>query len=488
MKEQENKINKSIIYKLKKIVGVNNLVLDNSEADCQMVDVWWITRYRMFSGNDFLKPLAIVFPENIEQIVSIVKLCNTHKIPIVPRGGGAGDCGGSLPVKDGIVLDTKKMDKILEINEKSLTVRVQTGILQKHLEEYLNRKGYTMNHFPASFHTSTLGGFIGTNGTGVLSSRYGKIVDMIHQLKVVLPNGEIFKSLPISHHSTGPDFSKVFIGAEGTLGIVTEALCKIYPLPEKRTFLSFLLPNFKDGIEVGRKIMISGLSPSIMRFYDERDTVHILKNQYKMKGKGCFLMVGFDGFKEVVDAKTKLARGIISENESRELGDEQAWVWWNDRLKSYYPPLDYVCERWMTAVMDTVALYENIEKIYWTMKSVVEKRFKKYRVLYHAHLSHWYDWGTSIYPTFLVKNFPDDYSEATRLYKNILDACIEASIKNGGVVNEHHGIGLRLSGFMEKVYGKESFDLIKKIKEALDPNNIMNPGKLGLGDAGKNGF
>jgi len=481
MQKIGEKYKESVVNELKKIFGEEDVVTDQSEIDCQKVDVWWFTRYRMFqSCKDLPQPLAIVFPRNKEQLVSFMKYCNTNKIPVVPRGGGAGDCGGSLAFEGGIVVDTKKMDKILKINEKSLTVRVQPGVLQKHLEEYLNRRGYTMNHFPASFYTSTIGGFVSTNGTGILSSKYGKLIDMVHQLEVVLPNGKIFKSLPVSRHSTGPDFSKLFIGAEGIFGIITEILCKIYYLPEKRTFLSFLLPNLKDGIEVGRKIMMSGLLPCIMRFYDEQDTSHILKNQYKMKGKGCFLMVGFDGLKEVVDIQTELAYKIISETKGKELGDKQAWVWWNNRLKSYYPPLDYVCEPWMTAVMDTIAPYEDIENVYWAMKSTVENKFKEYGALFHAHFSHWYDWGTSIYPTFLIKNVPKDYSKAVNLYENILNACIKAAVENGGVVNEHHAIGLRLGRFMEECYGKESFELIKKIKRALDPNNIMNPGKLGL--------
>jgi len=473
---------------LAQIVGKENVVTDQSEIDCQGVDVWWMTRYRMFRGDKFPQPLAIVFPENRRQVVALMKFCNRYGIPMVPRGGGAGDSGGSLAVNRGITIDTKQMDKVLQIIEKSLTARVQPGILQKHLEEYLNRRGYTMNHFPASFHTSTLGGFVSTNGTGILSSKYGKLIDMVHQLEVVLPDGKIFRSLPVNRHSTGPDFSKLFIGAEGTLGIITEVLCKIYPLPEKRAFLSFLLPNLSDGIEAGRRIMVCGLRPCIMRFYDERDTAHILKNQYAMEGKGCFLMVGFDGLKELVDVETRLAREIISGVENTELGDKQAWVWWNNRLKSYYPPLDYVCEPWMTAVTDTIAPYEDIENVYRAMKSAVEDGFHKYGAIFHAHFSHWYEWGTSIYPSFMIKDVPEDSSRAVGLYRDVLNACIRAAIRNGGVVNEHHAIGLRLGKLIEEGYGKESFKLVRKIKKALDPHNLMNPGKLGLGKAETDGF
>lgn len=488
MQKLDEKNKELLINDLIKIFGSENVITDQSEIECQKVDVWWITRYRMFHGKDFPEPVAIVFPENKEQIIELVKYCNFHKLPIIPRGGGAGDSGGSIALKGGITVDTKKMDKILKLYDRSLTVRVQPGILQKHLEEYLNRKGYTMNHFPASFHTSTLGGFVSTNGTGILSSKYGKLIDMVHQLEVVLPDGKLFKSLPVSHHSTGPDFSKLFIGAEGTLGIITELLCKIYPLPEKRTFLAFLLPNLKDGIEAGRKIMASGLMPCIMRFYDEKDTMHILKSQYGMEGEGCFFMVGFDGLKDIVDVQTRLASEIISMTKGKNLGDRQAWTWWKNRLKSYYPPLDYICEPWMTLVTDTVAPYEDIENVYWAMKSAVEKGFKKYGAVFHGHFSHWYNWGTSIYPSFLVKNVPENYDEAIKLYEDIVDACIRASINNGGVINEHHGIGMKLGKFMIEGYGKESFGLVRKIKETLDPNKIMNPGKFGLDEEVENGF
>jgi FAD/FMN-containing dehydrogenases len=464
---------------LEEIVGKQNVIFDQEELDCNVIDMWWITRYEMFSGNDYPRAWAIVFPEDKYQVARVVKLCANYGVPVIPRGGGAGDSGGSTAQLGGIIVDTKKMDQVLQFNERSQTVRIQPGILQKHLEEYLNRKGYTMNHFPASFHTATVGGFISTNGTGVLSSKYGKLIDMVHQVEVVMPDGSIFRSLPVNHHSTGPDLSKLFIGAEGTLGILTEALIKVRKLPESRRFLAYLLPDLKTGIEIGRVIMTEGLVPSIMRLYDELDTEHILKDQYGLEGDGCFIMTGFDGRKEIVDAEIMLAKKILDEANGKDLGDEQAKAWWNNRLKSYYPPLDYFCEPWMTAVTDTVASYEDIENCYFAMKKAVEEN-KEHGAIFHAHFSHWYDWGTSFYPTILLKDVPEDREEAIRVYNSIVASCARASIANGGVINEHHGIGLRFGRIMKEGYGEESYAVLQKIKSSLDPNNIMNPGKLGF--------
>lgn len=466
---------------LETIVGPENVITSPAEMIAQSVDVWWISRFMLSSDVKIPKPFAIVCPGNKEEVSKLVHFCNDHKVALIPRGGGAGDSGGALPIMGGIVVDTKRMDKIIQINEQSLTVRVQPGIFFADLEEKLNRRGYTTNHLPASLTTSTLGGFISTNGTGVLSSKYGKMSDMVHQLEVVLPNGHLFRSLPVRLHSTGPDYSRVFIGAEGTLGIITEALLKIHPLPEKRAFRAFLLPKLHDGIEAGRKIMVSGLTPSLLRLYDEEDTKVILKNQFGLDEKGCCLLLGFDGLQRLVDVSLDLATEILLNSNAKDLGPDLAQNWWDHRYRSYYPPNDYVFQPWMTTVMDTVASYEDIEAIYWKMKNIVEDGFKEWKAEFHAHFSHWYNWGTSFYPSFLIKEYPSDAREAFRLYNQVLDRALSVAIEGGGVVNEHHGIGLRMGRLIKKAYG-DQYELAQMIKQALDPNNIMNPGKLGLGE------
>ncbi len=469
-------------YELEDILGEENVVTDQVELDAQSLDVWWITRFLLNNKNlDIPKPMAIAFPRTTEDVVKLVEFSNEHKIPLVPRGGGAGDVGGTLPINGGIVVDMKRMDRIIELNERSLTVRVQPGILQKDLEVYLNRRGYTMNHLPASFTTSAVGGFIATNGTGVLSSKYGKMTDLVRQIEVVLPTGKVFKSLPVNRHSSGPDYSRLFFGAEGTLGIVTEAVCKIYELPEKRSFGTYLLPDLKTGIEAGRKLMTSGLTPCLMRLYDEIDTAHILKDQYGLDADGSVLVIGFDGNAKVVEVLVAEAEKILADMGAQNLGEKTAKLWWENRYQSYYPPKDYIYFPWMMAVMDTVAPYENIEDCYWAMKKVVEEDFKEYDAKFHAHFSHWYDWGTSFYPSFILKDFPQDEKVAMRIYTKIVNGCVRASLKNGGVINEHHGVGMRLGSLMKEAYG-EGYELARYIKKALDPSNIMNPGKLGLGE------
>ncbi len=226
--------------------------------------------------------------------------------------------------------------------------------------------------------------------------------------------------------------------------------------------------------------MVSGLAPSLVRLYDEQDTRKILKKQYGLDEDGCCMLLGFDGLERIVDISLEIAGEILLEAGARDLGPDQAQNWWDNRYRSYYPPNDYIYYPWMTAVMDTVAPYEKIEAIYWGMKSVVEDGFKAWGAEFHAHFSHWYDWGTSFYPSFVIKEYPQDPRQAFRLYNQVLDEALRVSLEGGGVLNEHHGVGLRMGRLMQEAYG-EGYEIARTLKRALDPNNIMNPGKLGLG-------
>ena len=471
-----------LLLELERIVGEENVILDPTELVAASIDVWWVTRYFYENNLPAPAPFAIVAPGSTEEVVRLVEFANEHRIPLIPRGGGAGDGGGTSPTNGGVIVDLKRMDKVLEINRKSQTVRAQTGILQIHLEEALNREGMTMNYFPASINTSTLGGFISTNGSGVFSSKYGKMADLVHALQVVLPSGTVFESPPVRLHSSGPDYTRVFIGAEGTFGVVTEAVCKIFAQPEVRKFKSFRLPDLGTALEAGRQVMNSGVTPALMRLYDPEDGVHILKNQYGVDAaSGVVFLTAFDGPERLVDVELAIASDIFLANGADDLGGEQGEKWWNNRLKSYYPPLDYVCKPWMTAVTCTVSPYEDIEALYYAMKKAVEEGFAEFGAKFHGHFSHWYTWGCSLYPTFLIKDVPDDPMRAMRLYYRITDACIETSLAHNGVINEHHGIGLRLGRYLKKAYGP-GYEVARRIKRGLDEHNLLNPGKLGLGD------
>ena len=477
---QNKYLHDMISSELEDIVGPDGVSDKEVDIDAHMSDMWYIPRVHIDRGFEASKPEFIAYPRNTDEVSRIVKVANRFRVPIVPRGGGAGDTGGALAPYGGIIVDVKKLEKLLRIDETSLTVAVQTGILQVDLEDLLSEKGYTLGHFPASFYCSTLGGFLANRGSGVLSTLYGKIDRMVLSLELVLPTGEIIRTPPVPDHSTGPDLNSLFLGTEGTLGIITEATLKLQYAPEVRRFTAFLFDDLHRALEAGRKIMLKRLRPCVIRVYDEQDTREWVKKVLGFERSGSYIIVGFDGPKEMVELQERLAKRIIEEEKGEDLGTKWGQQWWDHRYDFYFPPNFLESTPYMHGVIDTVSTFSNIEKIYREMKKAVEGEFAKWDISFMGHFSHWYDYGAILYPLFIVKDPPRDPDEASKLYNDIFNTGVRVALANGGLVNEHHGIGLKLSRFMPEQYGL-GFDILKKIKRVLDPNNIMNPGKLGFG-------
>jgi alkyldihydroxyacetonephosphate synthase len=471
---------KRLYEELSLIVSEKNIYTSSFDKDVYSVDVWSVSRN--WVDNRLIKELPdfIVLPENVIQVSKVLEVANKFRVPVIPRGGGAGGLGGGVPFFGGIVIDIKKLDKIINFSESSMLVNAQAGIMQIDLEKYLNYRGYTLNHIPASIYCSTLGGFLSTRGSGVLSSKYGKIEDMVMSLEVVLPTGEIINTLPVPRHSAGPSIEKFFIGAEGTFGVITSATLQIFHLPEVRLFRGILFNELHSALQASKEVMTNGLKPCVLRVYDEGDTRDVVKKELGINiENGSYVVIGFDGFKDIAEVQEKRAMKIFKKYKARDLGKEFGDKWWNNRYDPYYPPHTLESKRDLYGVIDTVTIHENIEKLYLEMKNALESEFKKWNIIYTAHFSHWYEWGASLYPRFIVKKPPKDPNLFLELNNKIWKTAVKVILDNGGVLSEHHGIGFQLSPFMKDQY-KDGFKILEVFKKGIDPNNIMNPTILGF--------
>lgn len=460
------------------IVGQDDLMTGAPDRLVYAVDHYWIPEMWVDRGQLPVLPDFIVHPETPEEVARILQLANTYRLPVTPWGGGSGSQGGSLPIYGGIVLDLKKLNRILEIDEKSLTVTAQAGVNGQHLEWAVNQKGLTVGHYPASQRASTLGGWLAARGSGTLSTKYGKAEDIVLSLQVVLPTGEIIRTLPTPNHATGPSLLQLFVGSEGTLGVITEATMRADPLPEERRFRSFLFSSLADGLEAGRRIMTARLRPAVIRLYDEVSTEKQVKRVLGISAHGSYMVVGFDGFKEFVDLEEAKVMAVCTALGGKDLGSEAGWKWWNHRYDFYFPPRLKSLPR-MYGTTDTVATFAHIEEIYRAKKEVIEGKYKDWGAYYLAHFSHWYPWGAMIYDQFVVDEPPQDPHEALLLHNQIWADAARTSLAHGGVLNEHHGVGIKLGWLMKEQYGP-AWRALQAVKDALDPNGIMNPGKLGF--------
>ncbi|MFZ4439207.1 MAG: FAD-binding oxidoreductase [Syntrophales bacterium] len=464
------------------ITGSEDVSVSYVDRYAYSTDVYWVPRMWLDRLQRPSLPDFVVHPESAAEISRILKVANRFRLPVIPYGGGTGSQGGTVPLFGGIMLDLKKMNRIIRIDEKSLTVTAQAGINGQVLEWELNQRGLTLAHYPASEYGATLGGYIAARGSGTLSTKYGKAEDMVMSLEAVLPLGEIIRSLPIPSHSCGPDVRHHFVGSEGTMGVITEVTMRLDPVPEERRFRSYLFSDLSTGLEAGRRIMTQRYHPCTIRLYDPPSTQKFIKRVLGIDVDGSFMVTGTDGSKALVDLEEAGIDDICRSLGGRDLGRQAGEIWWKQRYDFYYPPFTPDLPE-LFGTVESTTTYDKILPLYEAKKKAIEEGYREWGATYTGHFSHWFPWGVMVYDRFYIKHPPQDAHEALQLHNMIWADAARASLAGGGVLNDHHGIGFKLGWLLPEQYGS-AWQLLVNIKKTLDPNGIMNPGKLGFGFPG----
>ncbi|MFX1564797.1 MAG: FAD-binding oxidoreductase [Promethearchaeota archaeon] len=455
-------------------LGKENVSAAEVDKICYSRDAWPLRLIRLGRLVLESQPDLIVWPQSVEQIQNIVKLANQEGIPLIPVSGASGVAGGTLAITGGIIVDLKKMRRVLELDEASLTVTIEPGILGQELEEYLQARGYTSGHFPSSIFSSAYGGFAAARSAGVLSSKYGKIEDMITGLEVVLPNGELLRTKAVPRSAMGPDLKQLFIGSEGTFGIITELTLRIAPTPEATQFASYLFPDLTTGMNAVKSIFRHDLKPALIRLYDENETRFIL-GRFKSPPEGaCVLNLMYSATKALVRLEKRTVDTICQDGGSEDLGPGPSKHWWENRFDLYYPSSLNMGPGMIYDVLDVAASYANLENMYWAMREAIEAT----GVNTMSHFSHFYPDGGNIYVIFIGQAGTAEAVEVK--YNQVWQVGLEAAHKAGGTLSHQHGVGLLKAPWMPTEHGPAGFALLQAIKWYLDPNNILNPGKLGF--------
>ncbi|HDD67235.1 MAG TPA: FAD-binding oxidoreductase [Candidatus Thorarchaeota archaeon] len=470
----DEKTKAEAVRRISEVVGPEHVTVHETDRVLNAHDAWPLSEAKIRAGE--ILPLAdmVVFPNSTEEVSEVLKIANDLRIPVVPVGGGAGTCGGTLPIYGGIQLDLKRMNRIIYIDDDSMTVRVQAGVVGIDLEEAVNKRGYTTGHTPTSLRASNVGGFIATRSGGSMSSLYGKIEDMTLGLQVVLADGSIVECKAVPRHSVGPDLKQLFIGSEGTLCVITEATLKLFPLPEERRFRTIAFRDVHTGLEAIRHIFHRGVFPSVVRLYDPEDAAMSFSTRFPIDEGNCVLLLAFDGTVEQVRLDEQMTVEICMGLDGKDLGQDPARYWWEHRYDMYYPTKFTTAGYSIGDTIDIVATYDRLERVYYAMKEAMEAE----GAFVLSHFSHMYPNGGSIYMIFFTSQ--SDAESAWTAYRRIWDAGIKACLREGGTMSHQHGIGLTRSTYTADELGS-SFEVLRRIKEVLDPNGILNPGKMGLG-------
>lgn len=458
------------INELRLSLGEDIIFTDVHEIESHSCD-WWPVAIKARQQNKKLwQPQVIVRPDRVGQVQKVLEFATKNHIPVTPWGLGSGVTGAALATQGGISLDLSALNQVLMLDEESLIIQVQAGMNGLELERLLNQRGYTLNHSPQSLDRSTVGGWISTRATGQFSSRWGGIEGLALSLSVVLASGELI-STPIGPRtSSGPDLCALFIGSEGTLGVVVDVTLRFFPLPEFRCFESLAFSNLLDGIQAMRQIMRSGLRPFLVRFYDQDEACYVMRNSTFSAN---LLLLGFEGPASVALAEYQHALSICKAYNGEQLGEQPAIGWMASRFD--FSTIENRLKQ-VGGYAETIEVADFWGGIYETYQ-VLKSSLKPYAQDVLGHFSHVYTQGTSLYMILLGQADDDETAQVNleAIWRTSMCICLERNI----ILSHHHGIGLARSPFIEEALGS-SFSLLVRVKEALDPIGILNPGKLGL--------
>lgn len=456
---------------------------------------------RLRRGEVSRPPDAIAYPSSEEEIVRVLRIAADEAIAVIPFGGGTSVTGGveaeagKQPV---LCVDLRRLNRLVTVDRTALTATVEAGILGPDLEAALDRHGLNLGHFPQSFELSTLGGWIATRSAGFASTGYGKIDELVIALRVVTPAGIITtRAVPAS--ASGPSLKELLIGSEGILGIITQALVRVHPTPERRDYRAWLFPTFAQGAAAVRQMLQEGPIPTVVRLSDSAETdasiamrqrgqgiwraagerigSAVLRTRGLESGTMCLVIMGIEGSAPVV-ARTRRDLGwLLRRHGAVALGSAPARSW---RREYFQAPClrDVLIDAGiMVDTLETAATWDRLLPLQQSVAQAITEALRAAGTppLVLCHLSHAYPTGASLYYTVLARQRIGREIEQWQAFKQ---AATDAVLEAGGTLSHHHGIGTVHRPWMAREHGEVALAALRAVKAALDPAGIMNPGKL----------
>ena len=455
-----------LVDSLTQVLGQENVLTDPYDLDRYSGDA--LSPTRAFGAEDSFERLADVVarPGSTEDVSAVLKLANESGTPVVPYGAGSGVMGATVPAMGGIVLDLQRMNKVLAINPTDMTAEVEAGVVLEDLENALARQGLMPGHDPYSVPIATVGGTIATNGVGYRAGAHGPMGDQVVALEAVLADGRVMSTRAVPDQSSGPSLKHLFIGSEGVFGVITKATIRVFRLPEAQVFSGVAFDTFDQGFNAAAEMFALGVRPTLVDLTEE--------------DKGITFHLLFEGFKEGVEANEKRALSVCTQFGGRLLGPDPTTDYWEDRRQSAEnykisalgKPRSVRWSRWRgRRGFDYLHLGLPISKVLEYRKQCDEIMSKSgVRAIEYSIWSR-----PELFSMLIV---PGKAVSRERLGETV-EQVLKLAQDMGGVMEYCHGVGVKLNHLLAREMGV-GHDVVRALKKALDPNNIMNPGKLGL--------
>ncbi|MGQ9518779.1 MAG: FAD-binding oxidoreductase [Candidatus Fervidibacter sp.] len=459
-------VRENLVQELRAIVGSKGVISDPNELVVYETDGLSVFKHT---------PDLVVFPRSTEEVVAVVKLLRKYDIPLIPRGAGTGLSGGALAERGGALIATTLMNRIFEIDIRNRCALVEAGVVNIHITEAVKKWGYHFAPDPSSQVVSTIGGNIAENAGGPHTLKYGVTTNHILGIEVVLPDGEIVWLGGKTEESPGYDLRGVFIGSEGTFGIVTKAWVKLTRNPQSYRTLRVSFASVDDAAQTVSDMIAAGIIPAAAEFVDFV-ALKALEEAFGLKlpeGTKALLVIELDGLEVALDRQAEQVTEICGKNKAIEIllaknETERTQLWF--ARKRAFGALGRLTPSYLT--QDGMVPRSKLPEMMRFIYQVSEKYGLRIANIFHAG-------DGNLHPCILFdERKPEELERALLASADILKRCVEL----GGSVTGEHGIGLEKRSFLPFMFTKEELATMQKVKTVFDPERVLNPGKIFPGE------
>jgi alkyldihydroxyacetonephosphate synthase len=449
---------------------------------------------RLRNGALEAAPDAVLMPSDAEAVRRVLEVCAAEGVAVVPFGGGTSVVGGVEPLRGKhsrlISLDLGALRDV-SVDHRSLTARLGAGLRGPEAEAALAREGLTLGHFPQSFEYATIGGFAATRSAGQASSGYGRFDALVSSVRMLAPAGDL-ATLETPHTAAGPALRELIVGSEGVLGVIPEVTVRVRPAPTVRRYEAWMAESFEAGAEIVRGLAQGPGLPEIVRVSDEEETAGTLAlsgprgvagtlfGRYlglRQRRDGALIIVGYEGREESVARRRALAVRALRAGGAAYLGQAAGRSWEHSRYQGPYLRDTLMEMGAMVETLETSHTWSRFGELHEAVGTAIRDALQAQGTpgLVFCHLSHAYADGASLYFTFIARA---RHGAEVEQWAAVKRAACEAIVAHGGTITHHHAVGRDHAPYMEAEVRRVGLDVLRALKERLDPAGIMNPGKL----------
>jgi alkyldihydroxyacetonephosphate synthase len=474
-----SRLDDGLLASLRDLLGEEHVLVDDGTRRLRTRGKSTPDLLRARTGDLSDAPDVVVRPGDHDQVAAVLAFAVEHHLAVVPFGGGTSVTGGLVARREDfagvLCLDLVRMKRLLAIDDVSMTATLEPGLRGPEAESLLAEHGLTLGHHPQSFEFASIGGFAATRSSGQSSAGHGRFDSLVVGLAVATPSGRLdLGSAPAS--AAGPDLRQLFLGSEGTFGVITSVTVRVRPVPAVTAYDAWRWSSFAAGAEAMRTLAQAGQLPTVLRLSDEAETAINLADPDAIGGEGsagCLMITGYEGEQAVVDARRAAVAAVLEGLGGEPAGEEPGIAWAHGRYHAPYLRDSLLDVGVLVETLETATFWSHREELYTRVRSALEGSLGE-GTLVLCHISHVYETGCSLYFTVATRGGDDPLARWAAAKAAASDAIIAA----GATITHHHAVGTDHKPWLAREIGPVGVQLLRAVKDSLDPTGVLNPGVL----------